>query len=137
MRRPDTTWATVQFDEMFTGAAGAYPSSAWTKSYGSPNVPYGSFGIVVPESGYYVCQVRGYVNNIAAGARATAGMQLNGTLWVTAEMYVVNVGGQDQSSVHGVYKLTKGDRLTAYRYHSDGGSSRLVSTELTIEKKGS
>ena len=56
---------------------------------------------------------------------------------VTAELYVVNVGGQDQSSAHGVYRLTRGDRLTPYRYHSEGGSSRLVSAELTIEKKGS
>lgn len=136
MRRLATTdtWATVQFDETFTGAAATFPTSALTKMMSSPNVVAGANGIIVPDAGIYMCSLRGYVANIAAGARAYVGFLVNGASVLTAELYVSNTGGQDQSSSHSLFRLSKNDRLTLNRYHSDTGSVRLVSGELTIHR---
>lgn len=134
MRAPTPgRWAMVKYDETFTGALGPFPAANLTKSNGR-GMSQGSFGVTVTKAGPYLCLLYAYVSNIAAGARAEVQLLVNGDVMRATNLYVVNVGGQDQSSAHSVLMLAAGDKLTLQRTHTDTGVGRFMSGELFVQE---
>lgn len=126
-------WGMAKFDETFTGALAAFPTSGLVRSNGR-GVNVTPSGLAIVTGGIYLVMLYAYVANIATGARAEVQLIVNGSNVLTTNLYVSNSGGQDQSSSHSVMTLSAGDKLSMQRYHSDTGSGRLMSGEMFVQE---